>query len=304
MFKDEDNVDSNDNFIDSIVGYSPSQQTSANDFDFMNKLDEEVEGKKKASFSNMKKENNRKSQAEILMDIANENIDLLFKDQYGDGHARILNNDHYETLQINSSKFEIFLSKLYYENEGEIINKESINNVAYTLRAKAVLGDIKYDLSLRVAEYQGDFYYDLTDDKYRCIRISKDGTWQILDETPIPLFRRYNQIPQDLPCSSFVETDDKFENKQLDNPLEIFVSELTNIKDPETKLLVKVSLISYFIPKISHIVLIIHGGKGSAKSTFQRLLKNIVDPAKPELLTLHDNHSEFVQQLSQLLGNL
>ncbi|HEY6536190.1 MAG TPA: hypothetical protein VIY08_10430 [Candidatus Nitrosocosmicus sp.] len=231
--------------------------------------------------------------------MADEHIDLLFKDQYGDGFARILNNDHKEIIPINSSKFARFLSKLYYEKESQVINKESVNNVIYTLQAKAEFGDNKYDLSLRVAEYQGDFYYDLTDEKHRCIRISKDGTWQILDETPIPLFRRYNQIPQDLPCNnSLVKTDNKFENEHLDNPLEIFLSRLTNIKASETKLLVKVALISYFIPEISHIVLIIHGGKRSAKSTFQLLLKNIVDPAKPTLLTVHDNLSEFIQQIS------
>jgi hypothetical protein len=153
-------------------------------------------------------------------------------------------------------------------------------------------------LSLRVAEYHGDFYYDLTDEKHRCIRTSKDGRWQILEGTPISLFRRYSQSPQNLPYSSFEKTGSQIENKQPENPLDIFISKLTNIKDPETKLLAKVSLLSYFIPNISHIILIIHGGKGSAKSTFQRLLKDIVDPAKPTLLTLHDNFSEFVQQLS------
>jgi hypothetical protein len=87
--------------------------------------------------------------------------------------------------------------------------------------------------------------------------------------------------------------------KEHENPLETFFSKLTNIKDPETKLLAKVALISYFVPNIPHIILIIHGGKGSAKSTFQRLLKGIVDPAKPALLTLHNKPEEFVLQLSQ-----
>jgi hypothetical protein len=60
----------------------------------------------------------------------------------------------------------------------------------------------------------------------------------------------------------------EIDNRKMDDPLETFVSKLTNIKDLETKLLVKVALISYFIPGMPHIVLIIPGGKGSAKSTF------------------------------------
>jgi hypothetical protein len=284
--------------IDTIVGYTPSQQPSNNRKELdISKSDKEISRKEKTIISDT--EENR-SQSQILMDLASQNIDLLFKDQYGEGFVRILNKDHKEISPINSSKFTGFLFKLYYEHMGEVINKESINNAVYTLQAKAEFGDIQYPLSLRVAEYQGNFYYDLTDEKHRCIGILKNdgGTWHILNETPVPLFRRYNQIQQELPCSSFVEMDKDIKNKQLDDPLEIFLSKLTNIKDPGTKLLVKVALISYFIPNIPHIVLIIHGGKGSAKSTFQTLLKNVVDPAKPTLLTLHDSFSEFIQQLS------
>ena len=62
--------------------------------------------------------------------------------------------------------------------------------------------------------------------------------------------------------------------------------------------MVKVAIATHFIPNIHHIIIILHGSAGSAKSTFQLLLKNIVDPAKPSLLTLHDNHSEFIQQLA------
>jgi hypothetical protein len=45
-------------------------------------------------------------------------------------------------------------------------------------------------------------------------------------------------------------------------------------------------------------MLIVHGTEGSAKSTFLKLLKKIVDPSKPELLTIHDSKSEFIQQLA------
>jgi hypothetical protein len=118
--------------------------------------------------------------------------------------------------------------------------------------------------------------------------------------TPIPLFKRYNQKPQDLPSYHFpsiIKEDNK--EKETEDLLEIFFSNLTNIEDADSKLLAKIALLSYFIPGIPHIILLIHGGKGSAKSTFQLLLKSIIDPAKPSLLTLHENPSEFTQQLSQ-----
>jgi hypothetical protein len=45
-------------------------------------------------------------------------------------------------------------------------------------------------------------------------------------------------------------------------------------------------------------MLILHGEKGSAKSTLQTMIKLLVDPAKPTLLTIHNDRSEFIQQLA------
>ena len=44
-------------------------------------------------------------------------------------------------------------------------------------------------------------------------------------------------------------------------------------------------------------MLILHGEKGSAKSTLQTLIKLLVDPGKPVLLTIHNDRTEFIQQL-------
>jgi hypothetical protein len=44
--------------------------------------------------------------------------------------------------------------------------------------------------------------------------------------------------------------------------------------------------------------MLVHGSKGSAKSTFMRMLKDIVEPGKPPLLTLHYRSEEIIQQLA------
>jgi hypothetical protein len=247
------------------------------------------------SSSNSKDEYDKsKRQMSNLLAIVEKKIHLLFKDQYDEPFAKIYVKDHQEIISTNSAKFAKFLCACYHEEYGTPVGSEALNNVIRSLQGQAEFGDLQYSLSLRVAEHDGDFYYDLTNKKHPYIKISKkDASWQLIDKTPIPLFKRYNQIPQDLPSAFLAD------KKEHENPLEIFFSKLTNIKDPESKLLAKVALISYFVPNIPHIILIIHGGKGSAKSTFQRLLKDIVDPAKPTLLTLHSKSEEFVLQLSQ-----
>src|SRR5919199_3199645 len=124
-------------------------------------------------------------------------------------------------------------------------------------------------------------------DKGRFIRISKEEQdWQIINKTSTPLFVRYNQTAQIQPDRCY-EPDifDKF-------------FKLTNVKDEQSKILLKVYIVSLFVPDIPHVILVLHGEKGSAKSTLQQLIKLLVDPAKPILLTIHKDRSEFIQQLN------
>lgn len=284
-----------------------------NDIDsILNSIDHNFEiilGKKTDIITNY---NSNKSDfrnaSDLLLEAARKKIDLLFVDQYNEAFTRVyVNNDHYENIPIHSRKFASLLSKFFIEKyEGQVVNRETKNNVIETLQAQAEFGKSKYDLSLRVAEYDGDFYYDLTDEKHRCIKISKnDGIWQVLDKTPIPLFRRHNQVSQDEPSLVYQNIEIEIFQKsnsfsKKEDPLDEFLSKMTNIKqdNSETRLLIQVALISYFIPNIPHPIMILHGSAGSAKSTLQFLLKNIIDPAKPSLLTLHNNSTEFIQQLA------
>jgi hypothetical protein len=85
-----------------------------------------------------------------------------------------------------------------------------------------------------------------------------------------------------------------------DYELDIFERflQLTNLKEEKDRILLKVYIISLFIPEIPHVILILHGRQGSAKSTLQTMIKLLVDPAKPKLLTIYNDVKEFIQQLA------
>jgi hypothetical protein len=288
-----------DSFED-FIGFSPPSQP-VSDIDSkdnnVQKKNVDISDNVIVSTANSKEENQDKPRDdEILLGIAISNIDKLFRDQLGDCYASTLVKDHFETISLKSDRFKRYLSKLFYDHLGKIAKSELINNVLNLLQAKAEFGENQYKLSLRVAEHDGDFYYDLTNEKHQAIKIAKEGHWEIKDKSPVPLFKRYNQISQVLPAVDYSQSL-PIELQQKD-PLDYFISNLTNIKDNETKLIIKVVLISWFIPEIPHIGLIVHGSEGSAKSTFLLLVKEIVDPAKPNLLTIPDNKSEFIQQLA------
>jgi hypothetical protein len=226
--------------------------------------------------------------AEVVVELAIENTELLFKDQYGTPYALVRIADHNEIIRIESSKFKRYLSKLFYDNNGKsVVNADSISNAIQVLQAKAEYEGKTIPLSLRVAWNNQDIYYDKTDEKWQCIKISKEN-WELVSQMPTPLFVRYNQTPQ-------AEPDRNYEPDIFDKFLA-----LTNLKDDDeqNKILLKVYIISLFIPEIAHAILILHGEKGSAKSTLQTLIKLLVDPSKPALLTIHRDIMEFVQQLA------
>jgi hypothetical protein len=64
------------------------------------------------------------------------------------------------------------------------------------------------------------------------------------------------------------------------------------------KILYKVSLISKFIPHISHAIDVIHGSQGTSKSTTLRKFKEIVDPSEFPLLKLTSKVDDVAIQLS------
>ena len=94
------------------------------------------------------------------------------------------------------------------------------------------------------------------------------------------------QTPQVLPSTDY-EPDifDKF-------------MALTNVKTREDKILLRVYIVSLFIPEIQHVILQICGEKGGAKSMLQTMIKDLVDPAKPRLFSIHKDRMEFIQQVA------
>ena len=232
-----------------------------------------------------------KSAADNLVELVLENS-TLFKDEFEIPHALIRINNHFEVLSIEGSKFESYVSKLYYDKcDKKIANAESINNAIRTIKGKAIFEGQTISLHLKVAwanEINKDeIYYDLSDEKRRCIKITKGIGWKIINNQIEVLFKRYgHQAPQ-------VEPSHDYDSKIFDK----FIDSL-NIKNEKHKLLVKIWIISLLIPGISHPILLPYGEKGSAKSTLQKKIKTLIDPSPLDLFSIYNDKTQFIQQLA------
>jgi hypothetical protein len=231
--------------------------------------------------------NKNKKKIELAFKKAEEIAKPLFKDQYGVCYGWLDISGHKEVLKIESGKFKRLLIKLFYNNVGHVPSQNMIDNWVHIFQAFADFEGSTYQLSSRVTSYNGDIYYDLTNETWQCIRISSLD-WETLDSTPIPLFVRHNQTAQILPNRIY-------EPDIFDRFLQI-INAATGSQDRQV--LLKVYIISLFVPEIPHVMLVLHGEKGSAKTTLQTLIKLLVDPSKPKLLTIHNDRAEFIQQLA------
>ena len=149
--------------------------------------------------------------------------------------------------------------------------------------------------------------YDLTDEGWSCIVIERDaGTWRLLQngsltdypltelrnpnskltEQPL-LFTRYGQRPQLLPDHNYPP-----------NIMQQFIDKCTNIKDPKDQLLFKSYIITLFIPDIPHVILLLKGVKGVAKSILETEVKRIIDPSEIELFILNRKRTDFIINLA------
>jgi len=224
------------------------------------------------------------TQAESIMELIDKNVKGIFLDQNATAHAAIRMEDHNEIIPVNSSKFKRYVAKLFWDRNHKVVSTETIKNAINIVQARAEYESETIPLSLRVAWKDDAIYYDLTDSKWHSVRISKDE-WQLVRNTPV-LFTRHNPLPQVEPLKPYVPD---IMDKWIDS---------LNITNSSHKLLMKVYVISLFIPDIAHVMLDLFGEKGSAKSTLFLQIKNLVDPCRPSLLTLHNDRKEFIQQLT------
>ena len=251
-----------------------------------------------SSSSAAEEEGEENNKADVLIDLASspENVEKFFKDQNRRIFAAIrLGRDRsLEILDIDSTKYKRYLAKLYRENRGSCINDSLINTVVTNLASEAEFNGDIIPLHLKVAwgseenrAKKNCIYYDMCDKQGRIIEISKDS-WKIIDgsdkDVPI-LFKKFNQQLQVQPDRNYDE--DIFEK----------LVDLTNVRKKDNRQLLKVYIISTLIPEIDHAMLTTYGPKGSAKSFLLELIKKLVDPTKPLLLTLQRNVDQFIQQV-------
>lgn len=228
------------------------------------------------------KEEAKSSIAKKIIEMILEQEHELIHDKIGTTFIRVRIDDHFETHPIKSTHIRLWVAREFWNRAGKPAKPEYIKQALEVISSMAMFDGQEKTMANRMGEANSAFWYDLCDPKWNTVRIDGEG-WKIVANGP-SIFRRHkHQLPQTHPVGG-------------GNVSRIL--DFVNISDEQQRLLIQIYLVTSFVPNIPHPIPVLFGSQGSAKSTFLRVLRRIIDPSSLELLALPTQSEQLVQQLS------
>ena len=226
-----------------------------------------------------------KSQINKLLNIIEE-LDF-FLDELEEPNIVIPIDGHKELWHYESHKVEQYLYQEYLKRHNTVPNTDSMSTILKIIATKANMDGNKRKLYRRIGkDKKGDFYYDLCDEKWSAVKIEPNNI-ELVGQQPLIFTRNKNMKEQVKPV---------FDLKSPTESLGKILKHVT-LEGSGNQLLYQVYLVTNLIPDISKPVLVVHGQKGSAKSTFLRITKHFVDPARMDLQTMPNSKKDMIISL-------
>jgi hypothetical protein len=210
----------------------------------------------------------RPSQAEILLEIAQ--AASLFHAPNGTPYADVVVNSHRETWSVKSSGFKQWMTRAFYERMRTAPNSEALQSARNVVEAQARFDAPERRVHVRVAGHGGRFYLDLGDPAWTVIEIGSDG-WRVAKDPPVRFRRASGMSPLPMPTRNG--------SLGMLRPFLNFESESNFVL---ALAWLQAALRSYG----PYPVIAISGEQGSAKSTFSRVMKTVIDPNSSPLRAL------------------
>jgi hypothetical protein len=208
------------------------------------------------------KDDDKRSHADILVDIVLSQDIALFHTPDHVGYAEFTVNGHRECWRLRSQVFKRWIGRLFYQEMCKVCGDSAMADALQTLEGFASYEGEERIVHLRLAEHEGAIYLDLCDDQWRVVRINASG-WDIINRSPIP-FRRTRGM-QSLPPPAQGGTIDS-------------LRALLNITNDTNWVLIMAWLIGALRPRGPYPMLVLHGEQGTSKSWTGKTLRSFVDP--------------------------
>ncbi len=218
--------------------------------------------RKKAAAAIEGEEGGKRTQANVLVEIALEHAELFATPGEELAHATITIDDHREVWPIRSRGFKRWMTHRYFLISHKAPNSDAMNQALATLDAVACYNGKPAPVYIRRAEHAGKLYLDLGDETWRAIEIAPDG-WRIVAKPPVYFIRTPAMAPLPVP--------------QRGGTIDELRSFLT-IANDEDFMLIAAYLVAALRPRGPYPILALVGEGGTAKTSTARLLRSLIDP--------------------------
>ncbi|MCH7664749.1 MAG: hypothetical protein IH936_02325 [Acidobacteria bacterium] len=214
-----------------------------------------------------KKQGKQPTQAQVLAELASDAE--LFHTPQGKAFATVRVNGHRETYPVMSTRFRLWLSHQFYRKEKRAPASQALKDAIATVQAQAIFDGVEIEVFLRVAGDDERIFLDLCNGNWEVVEIATDG-WKIISDSPIKFRRAYGMLPLPHPRpGGSIDELRRFANVRTDNDFVLIVA----------------TLVAALNPSGPYPILNLIGEQGSAKSTLQRFLRDLVDPSVAPLRT-------------------
>lgn len=201
-----------------------------------------------------------------LIALVTEQGDLFFDSQADSSFVSVDIGGVSHTLAIGSKAFVEWLSFTYYSTTktdkfpGKSASESAIKQASFALSGIAKFDGGLEQVYLRVASHNGGYYIFIGDERLQVIEVTATG-WRILDKSPVKFWR-----PPAMQALPIPQTGGDV----------ALLWEFINIPE-DARLLVLAWIIECFRPETGFTVLALSGQQGSAKSSTQNKLRQLID---------------------------
>jgi hypothetical protein len=214
------------------------------------------------------------TQTDVLIKLAAEAIP--FHAPNGTGYVDVKIKGHRETWTIESPTCRNWLRRRYYKVAGRVPSHDAVQRALEWLEAQAEFEGPERKVHVRVAREDGRIYLDLGDEHWRAVEITTEG-WSIIADPPVRFRRPAGMLSLPIPS----------ERGSLDS-----LKQFLNASESHFVLAVG-WLLAALRGQGPYWVLALSGEQGSAKSTFSRMIRAILDPHNAPLRTLPRTEHDF-----------
>lgn len=208
------------------------------------------------------------TQADALIALAQPA--QLFHTPDTTGYADVEVNGHRETWPIRSKGFSRWLVRGYLEATQTAPSTEALRSALNTIEAKAHFDSPERVVHIRVGEFEGKLYLDLADESWQAVEIDVTG-WRVVSNPPLRFRRSAGMQALPVPVNG--------------GSIEMLRSFL-NVKTEADFVLVVAWTLAVLRNCGPYPILVLSGEQGSAKSTFCKMLRSLLDPNTTPLRAL------------------